>query len=106
MFFQNICKDNPIFVREFIDSKNSLIDGYRNCIRLMVVNNEIIGIYVRINNNNHDIRSCNINCNNFELNNVDKKLHKIKLEGLASRVFQHEHDHMEGIDFTQRDQHK
>ena len=32
----------------------------------------------------------------------DKKLHKIKLEGLASRVFQHEYDHMEGIDFTQR----
>ena len=31
-----------------------------------------------------------------------KKLHKIKLEGLASRVFQHEYDHMEGIDFTQR----
>ena len=37
---------------------------------------------------------------------VDKKLHKRKLEGLASRVFQHEYDHMEGIDFTQRDQHK
>ena len=36
----------------------------------------------------------------------DKKTHKMKLEGLASRVFQHEHDHMEGIDFTQRDQHK
>ena len=32
----------------------------------------------------------------------DKKLHKIKLSGLASRVFQHEYDHMEGIDFTQR----
>ena len=32
----------------------------------------------------------------------DKKVHKIKLEGLASRVFQHEYDHMEGIDFTQR----
>ena len=32
----------------------------------------------------------------------DKKTHKIKLEGLASRVFQHEYDHMEGIDFTQR----
>ena len=26
----------------------------------------------------------------------------MKLEGLASRVFQHEYDHMEGIDFTQR----
>ena len=32
----------------------------------------------------------------------DKKTHKIKLEGLASRVFQHEYDHMEGIDYTQR----
>jgi len=33
---------------------------------------------------------------------VNKKTHKIKLQGLASRVFQHEYDHMEGIDFTQR----
>jgi len=33
---------------------------------------------------------------------VEKKTHKIKLQGLASRVFQHEYDHMEGIDFTQR----
>ena len=32
----------------------------------------------------------------------DKRTHKIKLQGLASRVFQHEYDHMEGIDFTQR----
>ena len=32
----------------------------------------------------------------------DKKTHKVKLSGLASRVFQHEYDHMEGIDFTQR----
>ena len=32
----------------------------------------------------------------------DKKTHKIKLQGLASRVFQHEYDDMEGIDFTQR----
>ena len=32
----------------------------------------------------------------------DKKSHKLKLQGLASRVFQHEYDHMEGIDFTQR----
>tara|TARA_B100001778_G_scaffold123355_1_gene101395 strand:- start:175 stop:636 length:462 start_codon:yes stop_codon:yes gene_type:complete len=32
----------------------------------------------------------------------DKKTHKVKLQGLASRVFQHEYDHMEGIDFTQR----
>ena len=33
---------------------------------------------------------------------ADKKTHKVKLSGLASRVFQHEYDHMEGIDFTQR----
>ena len=32
----------------------------------------------------------------------DKKLHKKKLEGFISRIFQHEHDHMEGVDFTQR----
>ena len=32
----------------------------------------------------------------------NKKIHKVKLEGLAARVFQHEYDHMEGIDFTQR----
>ena len=31
-----------------------------------------------------------------------KKLHKIKLEGFIARIFQHEYDHMEGIDFTQR----
>ena len=34
----------------------------------------------------------------------DKKTHKMMLQGLASRVFQHEYDHMEGIDFTQRSQ--
>ena len=32
----------------------------------------------------------------------DKKEHKIKLDGLASRVFQHEFDHLERIDFTER----
>ena len=32
----------------------------------------------------------------------DKKTHKIKLQGLASRVFQHEYAHMEGIALTQR----
>tara|TARA_B100001287_G_scaffold161470_1_gene135745 strand:- start:528 stop:992 length:465 start_codon:yes stop_codon:yes gene_type:complete len=31
-----------------------------------------------------------------------KETHKLKLSGIASRVFQHEYDHMEGIDFTQR----
>ena len=33
----------------------------------------------------------------------DKKEHKIKLEGLAARVFQHEFDHLEGIVFTERE---
>ena len=28
--------------------------------------------------------------------------HKIKLEGFASRVFQHEYDHLEGIVFTEK----
>jgi len=32
----------------------------------------------------------------------NKKEHKVKLSGMASRVFQHEFDHLEGIDFTQR----
>jgi len=27
---------------------------------------------------------------------------KVKLDGMASRIFQHEYDHMQGIDFTQR----
>ena len=31
-----------------------------------------------------------------------KELHKIKLTGFIARIFQHEYDHMEVIDFTQR----
>ena len=31
---------------------------------------------------------------------VEKKTHKLKLDGLASRIFQHEYDHMEGDNFT------
>ena len=31
-----------------------------------------------------------------------KELYKTKLTGYISRIFQHEYDHMEGIDFTQR----
>ena len=34
--------------------------------------------------------------------NEGKKIHKIKLNGMVARIFQHEYDHMEGIDFTQR----
>ena len=33
---------------------------------------------------------------------VDKKEHKMKLQGFASRVFQHELYHLDGIDFTER----
>ena len=33
----------------------------------------------------------------------DKKEHKIKLDGFAARVFQHEYDHLEGIVFTERE---
>ena len=33
---------------------------------------------------------------------VDKKIHKTKMSGITARIFQHEYDHMEGIDFTQR----
>ena len=33
----------------------------------------------------------------------DGKDHKISLSGFASRVFQHEFDHLNGIDFTQRE---
>ena len=32
----------------------------------------------------------------------DKKIYKTKLTGFIARIFQHEYDHMEGIDFTQR----
>ena len=32
----------------------------------------------------------------------NKVNHKVKLEGLAARVFLHEFDHMEGINFTQK----
>ena len=32
----------------------------------------------------------------------DKKDHKIKLSGIAARVFLHEFDHLEGIVFTER----
>ena len=31
-----------------------------------------------------------------------KEFHKVKLTGFVARIFQHEYDHMEGIDFTQR----
>ena len=31
-----------------------------------------------------------------------KEVHKAKLEGFIARIFLHEYDHMEGIDFTER----
>ena len=33
---------------------------------------------------------------------AEKNIHKTKMSGFIARVFQHEYDHMEGIDFTQR----
>ena len=33
----------------------------------------------------------------------DGKDHKISLSGFAARIFQHEFDHLNGIDFTQRE---
>ena len=67
-----IGQDNPIFVREFIDSKNSLIDGYRNCIRLMVVNNEINEVYVRVNRDKWCIHTSDTCKEYTERNNADK----------------------------------
>ena len=32
----------------------------------------------------------------------EKLLHKVKMTGYTARIFQHEYDHMEGVDFTQR----
>ena len=32
----------------------------------------------------------------------EKVLHKTKMTGYTARIFQHEYDHMEGVDFTQR----
>ena len=32
----------------------------------------------------------------------EKVLHKVKMTGYTARIFQHEYDHMEGLDFTQR----
>ena len=32
----------------------------------------------------------------------EKTVHKVKMEGLMARIFLHEYDHMEGINFTQR----
>ena len=32
----------------------------------------------------------------------DKKVHKIKMEGLMARIFQHEYEHMEGRNFTEK----
>ena len=35
-------------------------------------------------------------------NDVDGELVQVQMHGLEARIFQHEYDHMEGIDFTQR----
>ena len=31
---------------------------------------------------------------------TDKKIHKLKLDGLSARIFLHEYDHLEGIKFS------
>ena len=67
-----IGQDNCIFVREFIENKNSLIEGFRNCIRLMVVNNEISEIYVRINKTKWCIHNADTCKEYTERNNADK----------------------------------
>ena len=67
-------------MREFVDSKNSLIDGYRNCIRLMVVNNEISDIYVRINETKWCIHNADTCKEYTERNNADKKFYDFYLE--------------------------
>ena len=75
-----IGQDNCIFVREFIENKNSLIEGFRNCIRLMVVNNEISDIYVRINENKWCIHNADT-CEEYTTrNNADKKFYDFYLE--------------------------
>ena len=81
-------------------------------------NNEVIVCFnPKIVKKYNEVVSCEEGCLSFpdEIINVDrpdkivvkyededKKEHKIKLSGMASRVFQHEFDHLEGIDFTQR----
>ena len=81
-------------------------------------NNEVIVCFnPKIIKKYNEVVNCEEGCLSFpdEIINVDrpdrivvkyededKKEHKIKLSGMASRVFQHEFDHLEGIDFTQR----
>jgi len=81
-------------------------------------NNEVIVCFnPKIVKMYNELISCEEGCLSFpdEFINVDRpdkivvkyedeegKEHKMKLNGMASRVFQHEFDHLEGIDFTQR----
>ena len=74
--------DNPIFVREFIESKNSIIDGFRNCVRLMVVNNEIAGIYARINDSKWCVHTSDTCEEYITRNNADKIFYNFYLKNL------------------------
>ena len=79
-------------------------------------NNEIIVCFnPKIVKKYNEVVSCEEGCLSFpdeiisrpdkivvKYEDEDKKEHKIKLSGMASRVFQHEFDHLEGIDFTER----
>ena len=81
-------------------------------------NNEVIVCFnPKIVKKYNEVVSCEEGCLSFpdEIINIqrpnrivvkyedeDKKDHKIKLDGLAARVFLHEFDHLEGIVFTER----
>ena len=86
-------------------------------IRDIEYNDIIVCFNPVILNSSSDSNSCEEGCLSYPDNfiNVQRpdkidvmyedeegREHKIKLEGFPSRVFQHEYDHLEGIDFTQR----
>ena len=86
-------------------------------IRDIEYNDIIVCFNPVILDSSDDFNSCEEGCLSFpdkfiDVQRPDKinvmyedeegKEHKIKLEGFPSRVFQHEYDHLEGIDFTQK----
>ena len=86
-------------------------------IRDIEYNDVIVCFNPRIISRSNDCVWCEEGCLSFpdqfiNVNRPDKiivkyededgKDHKITLSGFASRVFQHEFDHLNGIDFTQR----
>lgn len=71
---------NRIFAREFINSQDSLINGFKNCIRLMVVNNEISDIYTRINKTKYCIHNADTCKEYTKRNDADKKFYNFYIE--------------------------